>query len=59
MSKASCEKDVVVGRLIKKYVCISKESPIYIPYYGFQMMVCSDKNGMSYRATESCKLLIQ
>lgn len=55
MSKASCEKDVVVGRLIKKYVCISKESPIY----GFQMTVCSDKNGMSYRATESYKLLIQ
>ena len=35
MSKASCEKDVVVGRRIKKYVCISKESLIYMPYYGF------------------------
>ena len=59
MSKASCEKDVVVGRLIKKCVCISKESPIYMPYYGFQIMVCSDKNGMSYRSTESYKSLIQ
>ena len=59
MSKASCEKDVVVGRRIKKYDCISKESLIYMPYYGFQMMVCKDKNGMSYRATESYKLLIQ
>lgn len=59
MSKAFCEKDVVVGRLIKKYVCISKESPIYLPYYGFQMMVCCDKNGMSYTATQSYKLLIQ
>ena len=30
-----------------------------MPYYGFQMMVCSDKNGMSYTATQSYKLLIQ
>lgn len=30
-----------------------------MPYYGFQIMVCSDKNGMSYRSTESYKSLIQ